>query len=44
LTTVMSSMTVLELGPAREEMKGVVEEDGGGGGRVEQAAFEKTNS
>ena len=39
----MSSMTVLELGPARE-MKGVVEEDGGGGGRVEQAAFEKTKS
>jgi len=37
----MSSMTVLELGSARDEMKGVVE-DGGGGGRVEQAAFEKT--
>ena len=28
----MSSMTVLELGPAREEMKGVEAEDGGGGG------------
>ena len=44
MTTVMSSMTVLELGPAREEMKGEVEEEGGGGGRVEQAAFEKTKS
>ena len=40
----MSSMTVLELGPAREEIRGVVEDEGGGGGRVEQAAFEKTKS
>lgn len=40
----MSSMTVLELGPAREEMKGVEAEDGGGGGRVEQADFENNKS